>query len=79
MELTRSLVETRAQRYQEVQPLATVEREHVEILPEMLAEEEFGWRDVEWVVQWYFIVIVVTCYRLSAAIQTFQATKSPPT
>lgn len=54
MELTHSLVETHAKRYQETQPLAAVEREHVEILPEMLAEGEFGWRDVEWVVQWYF-------------------------
>jgi hypothetical protein len=54
MELTRSIVTTKASEYRETQPLAAVEEQHVEILPEMLAEGEFGWRDVEWVVQWYF-------------------------
>ena len=54
MDLTRSLVEAKAGEYEESQPLAAVEQEHVEMLPEMFAEGEFGWRDVEWVVQWYF-------------------------
>lgn len=54
MELTRSLVETSAAEYRRTQPLAAVEAEHVEVLPGMFAEGEFGWRDAEWVVQWYF-------------------------
>jgi hypothetical protein len=54
MDLTRSLVETKAEEYAETQPLAAVEEQHVEILPGMLTGGEFGWRDVEWVVQWYF-------------------------
>ena len=54
MELTRSLVETKAAQYRDSQPLSTVETEHIEILPGMLTEGDFGWRDVEWVVQWYF-------------------------
>jgi len=54
MELTRSLVETRAEEYRETEPLYTVEQEHVEMLHDTFASGEFGWRDVEWVVQWYF-------------------------
>jgi len=54
MELTRSLVRTKAAAYSETQPLAAVEQEHVEMLPDMLTGGDFGWRDVEWVVQWYF-------------------------
>lgn len=54
MDLTRSLVETKADAYGEVQPLFAVEAEHMEILPEMLAGGDFGWRDPEWVVQWYY-------------------------
>jgi len=54
MELTRSLVEATAEEYREVEPLYAVEREHVELLPETFRGDEYGWRDVEWVVQWYF-------------------------
>lgn len=54
MDLTRSLVETKAREYREVEPLSTVEEEHLDMLPGTFGGEEFGWRDVEWVVQWYF-------------------------
>jgi hypothetical protein len=54
MELNPSTVADRAETYREIQPLYAVEREHVEILPEMFADGEFGWRDPEWVVQWYY-------------------------
>lgn len=54
MDLTASLVESKADEYDQVQPLAAVEQEHREILPGMLTGGEFGWRDAEWVVQWYF-------------------------
>jgi hypothetical protein len=54
MDLTPSLVADRAEAYREVQPLFAVEEEHVEILSGMFADGEFGWRDAEWVVQWYY-------------------------
>lgn len=54
MDLTPELVASRAAAYEEVQPLSAVEAEHAKILPGMLADGEFGWRDAEWVVQWYF-------------------------
>lgn len=54
MELTRSLVEAEAEEYLAVEPLAAVEQEHVDLLPRTFRGGEFGWRDVEWVVQWYF-------------------------
>lgn len=54
MDLTRSLVDEKAQEYREVEPLYAIEQEHVEMLPETFSGEEYGWRDVEWVVQWYF-------------------------
>lgn len=54
MDLTPSFLEDRAEAYPEIQPLSAVEREHVEMLPGMFADGEFGWRDPEWVVQWYY-------------------------
>lgn len=54
MDLSAALVESKATEYDQYQPLSTVEQEHREILPEMLSEGDFGWRDAEWVVQWYF-------------------------
>lgn len=54
MELTRSLVEEKAREYEEAEPLYTVEQEHVEMLPGALRSGQYGWRDVEWIVQWYF-------------------------
>ena len=54
MELTRSAVEQRAEEYREEEPLYEVEAEQVETLPEAFAEGEFGRRDAEWVVRWYY-------------------------
>ena len=54
MELTPSLVAEKAREYRETEMLSDTEHEHVEILPGMFADEEYGWRDAEWVVQWYF-------------------------
>ncbi|WP_135806536.1 hypothetical protein [Halorussus marinus] len=54
MELTPSLVESTAAEYRDAEPLYAVEREHVEMLPGTFRGDEYGWRDVEWVVQWYF-------------------------
>jgi hypothetical protein len=43
-----------ADAYQSRQPMAAVEDEHREFLPDLLASGEFGWRDPEWVVQWFY-------------------------
>jgi hypothetical protein len=52
--LTPEAIEERAAEYREVEPLYTVEQEHLELLPADLAEGDYGWRDVEWIVQWYY-------------------------
>lgn len=54
MELTRSLIERLSDEYQAEEPLATVADEHREMLPAAFATGEYGWRDAEWVVQWYY-------------------------
>jgi len=54
MELTESRVREYAREYAAREPLYAVEQEHVEILPGTFAGDEYGRRDVEWVVQWYF-------------------------
>jgi hypothetical protein len=54
MELTRSLVETKASEYRAEEPLHAVEQQHLEIVPGTFAGDDYGWRDVEWIVQWYF-------------------------
>lgn len=54
MELTRSQIEEKAREYEREEPLYAVEAEHVEMLPGTFRGDEYGWRDLEWVVQWYF-------------------------
>jgi hypothetical protein len=54
MELTRSAVERAAGQYEDVQPMYAVEQEHVEMLPETFRSGGYGWRDAEWVVQWFY-------------------------
>lgn len=54
MELTRSVVESRASEYRAEEPLYSVEQEAIDIFPEMFATGEFGFRDAEWVVMWYY-------------------------
>jgi hypothetical protein len=54
MELTGSLVASKAEEYAEEEPLYAVEAEQIDGLPDALAAGEFGWRDAEWVVQWYY-------------------------
>lgn len=54
MNLTRTLVETKACEYAEAEPLYVVEQEHIETLPEAFRSGQYGQRDAEWVVQWYF-------------------------
>lgn len=54
MELTASVVRDRAREYAEAEPLYDVEQQHVEILPDTFAGDEYGRRDVQWIVRWYF-------------------------
>lgn len=54
MELTRSVVMEKAEEYQKEEPLYAVEAEQIERLPKAFLTGEFGWRDVEWIVRWYY-------------------------
>ncbi|GGI94206.1 hypothetical protein GCM10008995_00510 [Halobellus salinus] len=51
--LTTDIVAEHTQTYPEVQPFSMVEDEHRELLPDMFEGGDYGWRDAEWVVQWY--------------------------
>lgn len=52
--LTRAVVDELAEAYGREEPFDMVEREHIETLPPAFASGEFGRRDAEWVVQWYY-------------------------
>ena len=54
MDLSPETVARLAAEYPDLQPLAAVESEHLEVLPATFASGDYGWRDAEWVVQWYF-------------------------
>lgn len=54
MDLTAAAIDEAVREYPDVQPLSAVEHEHLELLPEAFASGEYGWRDAEWVVQWYY-------------------------
>jgi len=54
MDLTRDLVEEKAAEYAEEEPLFMVEAQELEGLPSALAAGEYGRRDVEWVIQWFY-------------------------
>ncbi|WP_338739746.1 hypothetical protein [Haloplanus salilacus] len=52
--LSRVAVDELNEAYEREEPFDMVEREHVETLPPAFASGEFGRRDAEWVVQWYY-------------------------
>lgn len=54
MELTRPAVTEKAEEYREAEPLYAVEAEQIERLPKAFSVGEFGWRDAEWVLRWYY-------------------------
>ena len=54
MELSPDVVRDEAEKYPNRQPMFSVEKEHRSMLPNLLGDDDFGWRDAEWVVQWYF-------------------------
>lgn len=54
MALTRDLVEAKAEEYAAEEPLYAVEVEQIETLSDAVVAGDYGWRDAEWVVQWYY-------------------------
>ena len=54
MDLTESTIRDRARAYAAAEPLYDVERQHVETVPKTFAGEEYGRRDAQWIVRWYF-------------------------
>lgn len=54
MALTAAVVADAVEEYRAVQPLAAVEDEHLDLLPDTFEAGDYGWRDAEWVVQWYY-------------------------
>jgi len=54
IDLTRDRIDELAAEYEAREPFDLVEREHVETVPGAFASGEFGRRDAEWPVQWYY-------------------------
>jgi hypothetical protein len=54
MDLTESTIRDRARAYAAAEPLYDVERQHVETVPRTFAGDEYGRRDAQWIVRWYF-------------------------
>ena len=54
MELTPSLVAEKATAYRTEEPLYAVESDHLEILPKTFESGEYGRRDAQWPIRWYY-------------------------
>ncbi|WP_123621820.1 hypothetical protein [Halorubrum sp. CSM-61] len=54
MDLSESRIRDSARAYAEAEPLYDVERQHVETVPKTFAGDEYGRRDAQWIVRWYF-------------------------
>ncbi|TKX78358.1 hypothetical protein EXE53_21630 [Halorubrum sp. SD626R] len=54
MELSEPAVRDRAGEYADSEPLYDVERQHVETVARTFAGDEYGRRDAQWIVRWYF-------------------------
>lgn len=54
MDLSPATLDDAVAAYPDHQPLSAVERDHLALLPETFADGDYGWRTVEWVVQWYY-------------------------
>lgn len=54
IDLTRDRVDALAVEYEDREPFDLVEREHVETVPGAFTSGDFGRRDAEWPVQWYY-------------------------
>ncbi|CDK38687.1 hypothetical protein [Halorubrum sp. AJ67] len=54
MDLRESTLRDRAREYAAAEPLYDVECQHVETVPKTFAGDEYGRRDAQWIVRWYF-------------------------
>ena len=54
MDLTPSIVASKAEEYRSAEPLFDVEQGQIETLPAAFTEGDFHWRDAEWVVRWHY-------------------------
>lgn len=54
IDLTRERIDSLADEYGEREPFDLVEREHIETVPATFAAGDFGRRDAEWPIQWYY-------------------------
>ncbi|SNR51838.1 hypothetical protein [Halorubrum vacuolatum] len=54
MEVTTADIDEYVERYREQEPLYPVEQESVESLPRAFRTGEYGRRDAQWVVRWYY-------------------------
>jgi len=54
IDLTHERIDSLADEYEEHEPFDLVEREHIEMVPAAFAAGDFGRRDAEWPVQWYY-------------------------
>lgn len=54
VELSDSVVDRTVREYEAAEPLYEREREHLRTFPSAFADGEYGWKDAQWVVRWYF-------------------------
>lgn len=54
MNLNRQLILTKSEEYEQREPLYLVERDRLDTLPDAFADETITWKDVEWIVRWYY-------------------------
>jgi hypothetical protein len=54
MSLDSQLVREKSEEYERYEPLYLVERDRLDTMPAAFADGDFVWKDVEWVVRWYY-------------------------
>lgn len=54
MKFDRDEIVEASREYERYEPLYDVERDRLETLPEAFAERAVVWKDVEWIVRWYY-------------------------
>jgi hypothetical protein len=54
MTLDSQLVREKSEEYERREPLYLVERDRLDTMPTAFADGDFVWKDVEWIVRWYY-------------------------
>lgn len=54
MQRSRSDIVERSREYERREPLYEVERDRLETLPDAFEDRSLVWKDVEWIVRWYY-------------------------